>query len=207
MAYTDRVILGIIFILINSILFSLAILQIYRSVGLFNNVSVYKNKLRIRLLNLWGTLLLVVFALIDADFWIYDRDQPPTISDGVYYLNIVIKAMCDITICVTGSIIVLSLIRSYFVTNLGDPEFPGYITTFWLCIASSFSLIVFVCVVVAVAAQKWIAVHIYRFCIHSIYPLSASTECTQNMYTLCIHYQSVLYIHCSNAFKFIVIHC
>ena len=90
------------------------------------------------------------------------RDQPPSISDSVYYANIVIKALCDITLCVTGSVIVLSLIRSYFVTNLGDPEFPSHITTFWMAIACSFSFIVFVCVVVAVAAQQWIAVVIYR---------------------------------------------
>ena len=166
MAYTDRVVLGILFILINCIFFALALLQIYRSAELFNDFSVYKIKLKIRLLNLWGALLLVLFAFIDTDFWIYDQDEPPSISDGIYYLNVAIKAMCDITFCGTGSIIVVSLIRSYFVTNLGDEEIPGYINTFWLCLAASFSFIVVVCVAIAMIAQKWIAIHIYRLCIH-----------------------------------------
>lgn len=109
---------------------------------------------------------------IDTDFWIFDGDQPPAVSDGVFYLNIVVKALCDITLCVTGSVIILSLIRSYFVTNLGDPEFPGHITTFWVAIASSFSFIVFICVVVAVAAQQWVAVVVYRLSQSTTFPVN-----------------------------------
>merc|ERR1712176_1075525 len=149
---------GTVFIVTNAIIFSLTLLQIVRSHKLFHDFNGYKIKLSLRLLNLWGTALLLIMALIDTDFWIYDDSQPPDIGDGVYYLHIMIKAICDITLCCTGSLIVLSLIRSYFVSNLGDPEFPGHITKFWLFIASSFSFIVFICVIVAVAAKQWIAV-------------------------------------------------
>jgi len=161
MAYATRLALGIIFIVVNVLLFGVAALQINRSAKLFHDFSGYRTKLGIRSLNLWGTTLLVLLALIDTDFWIFDSDQPPSVSEGVFYLYIVIKALCDITLCVTGSVIILSLIRIYYVTNLGDPEFPGHITTFWAAIASSFSFIVFVCVVVTVAAQQWVAVVVY----------------------------------------------
>ena len=76
MAYASRLVLGLIFLLVNVLLFGLAVLQIHRSSKLFHDFSGYKIKLGIRLLNLGGTSLLVLFALV----WEFAFNLTPKMS-------------------------------------------------------------------------------------------------------------------------------
>lgn len=164
-SYNARLGLGITFIIVNSIFLILTLLQIYRSCHLLSSFKDYRVKLGTRALNLLSCTLLVLFACIDTDFWIWSSSSSPSgapiISDGVFYLNISIKALIDITLCITGSIIVLSLIKSYFVTELTDMDFPSHISNFWFGIAISFGLIVCACLMAAFAASQWVCVVIY----------------------------------------------
>lgn len=162
-SYNARLGLGITFIIINSIFLILTLLQIYRSCHLLSSFKDYRVKLGTRALNLLSSTLLVTFACIDTDFaiWTSTSSAPPAIPDGIFYLNISMKALIDITLCVTGSIIVLSLIKSYFVSELTGQDFPAHITNFWFGIAISFSLIVCACLMAAFAAAAWVCVVIY----------------------------------------------
>jgi len=163
--YSSRLAMGIIFIVINSVFLVLSLLQTYRSLHLFKSFREYRVKLGTRALNLLSCTLLVLFACIDTDFWIWSSSAnefgAPVISDGIFYLNISIKALIDITLCITGSIIVLSLIKSYFVTELTGQDFPSHISNFWFGIAISFGLIVCACLMAAFAASAWVCVVLY----------------------------------------------
>merc|ERR1712228_1065908 len=109
-----------------------------------------------------GSTLLVIFAFIDTDFWIWSENissSPP--PDEIYYINISIKVLIDIIICITGSIIVLSLIKSYFVHTLGDTSFPSHIRFFWFGVATSFAFLCFFCALIAFAAESFIWIRIY----------------------------------------------
>lgn len=159
MSYATRIALGSIFILINFIFFIVAAFQLFRSVPYFSDFSSHKISLITRSFNLITSILLVIFAFIDTDFWIWNENLSP--PEAIYYINISVKVLIDIIICVTGSLIVLSLIKSYFVHTLNDTSFPSHIRFFWFGVATSFAFLCFVCILIAFAADQWIFVRVY----------------------------------------------
>lgn len=160
MAWADRLALGIIFIFINVIYLIITIYQLFRSGPQCSSFSSNKMRLTARILNFCTTVLLVIFAFIDTDFWIWDSNRS-SISDEIYYINICLKGLIDILICITGSMIILELIRRYFEEEIEGQDVPNVINYFWFAVATSFSFMVFVLLLIAFAASLWIFVRIY----------------------------------------------
>eukprot|EP01084_Bolivina_argentea_P107405 192030_1 len=160
MAWTDRLGLGIIFILINIVYLIITTYQLIRSTPQCSSFSSYKMRLTARILNFCTTALLVIFAFIDTDFWIWDENLS-TISDEIFYINICLKGLIDISICITGSMIILELIRAYFEQEIAGQDVPSVINIFWFVVATTFSFMVFVLLLIAFAASLWVFVRIY----------------------------------------------
>ena len=152
MAYTDRLALGVIFIVINLIYLFICVYQLIRS-GCSSSYSSSKMALTARILNLLTTALLVFFAFVDTDFWIWNEDLS-SIGDEIFYVNICLKGFVDILICITGSMIIVELIRRYFEEEISGQPIPSVINYFWFVVATSFAFIVFVSLLIAFAGLE-----------------------------------------------------
>ena len=100
---------------------------------------------------------------MDVDFWLYYEDRND-IPDSIYIVAIIVKAFIDISCCITGSIIVYSIIYTYFVSQFGDnfeENWPKHVDYFWYSIAISFTSIVFLCLILSFSIPAYIFIRIY----------------------------------------------
>mmetsp|Transcript_68047 Transcript_68047/g.61168 ORF Transcript_68047/g.61168 Transcript_68047/m.61168 type:complete len:309 (-) Transcript_68047:219-1145(-) len=160
--YDTRLAFGIIFITINFCILCVTLLELYRSRSLFSSFSLHKSKLMTRLSTFFLAVLLLTLAFLDVDFWLYDKDR--NVPGGIFIINIIIKAFIDMTICVTGSMIVYSIIYTYFISQFPDTfeeDFPSHVPKFWYSVSISFTFIVVLSLIISFAIDEFILIRIY----------------------------------------------